>query len=421
MKVMWLCSTPVGAITDALGLEPAVLGGWMDGAFGDISSIEEIDLLICYPQGRNTAPEKCYPNGACAIGFYWNGVRCSLGDTSALFHNILEDYRPDVIHIFGTEHEYAAILAKVAHDLGMGSRISISIQGLVSICASQFLPDFTRQELRRASLSEIKNRCSLIKQKEDYERRGQWERKLISMATVVMGRTEWDEGCCRLVNPDLTYRHVGETLREEFYVADPGCDISAHRLFFSQGGKPIKAMHRLVEAIPLVAKVFPDVTVAVSGLAELRDGIIRGQSYHRFIARRMHELGVSDRFEFLGALGPKTLIKEMQSSSVFVSTSSIENSPNSMGEAMMLGIPCVSSFVGGVPSIAKDGEEALLFPLNEPEMLARHIIWLFKHEDEALKIGSRGRTRALQNHSREENRRCLLAVYREIEERHSDS
>lgn len=411
---MWLCSTPVGAITDALGIESAVLGGWMNGAYADIASVNEVKLLICYPQNRSKAPEESHPDGARAIGFYWDGVKRSFADTLDLFTEILGNYRPDVIHIFGTEHEYGAILAQVACDLGLGSRISISIQGLVSICASQFLPDFTRQELRRASLSEIKNRCSLLQQKEDYERRGEWERKLISAASVVMGRTEWDEGCCRLVNPNLSYRHVGETLREEFYDAVPGCDISAHRLFFSQGGKPIKALHRLVEAIPLIAKTFPDVTVAVSGISQLRDGIFRGQSYHRFLARRMRELGVASRFEFLGTLQPKELIKEMRSSSVFVSTSSIENSPNSMGEAMMMGLPCVSSFVGGVPSVAKDGEEALLFPLNEPEMLARHVIWLLGHEDEALRLGSRGRMRALRNHSREENKRRLLAVYREI-------
>ena len=86
----------------------------------------------------------------------------------------------------------------------------------------------------------------------------------------------------------------------------------------------------------------------------------------------------------------------------------------------MLGLPCVTSFVGGVPSIAKVGEEALFFPLNEPEMLACHVVWLFEHEDKARQIGDKGRMRALRNHSHEKNTRQLLAVYHEIEQRCGD-
>lgn len=125
---MWLCSTPVGAITDALGIESAVLGGWMNGAYADIASVNEVKLLICYPQNRSKAPEESHPDGARAIGFYWDGVKRSFADTLDLFTEILGNYRPDVIHIFGTEHEYGAILAQVACDLGLGSRISIGNQ-----------------------------------------------------------------------------------------------------------------------------------------------------------------------------------------------------------------------------------------------------------------------------------------------------
>ncbi len=414
MKVLWLCSTPVKAITDSLGLEPAVLGGWMNGAYGDVVSEGGIELMICYPQTRCRSAERADQTHSSSVGFFWRGGEKAYSETVSLFEGVLKDFMPDVIHIFGTEHEYGAALAQAASGLGLKTRISASIQGLVSIYASQFLPDFDRKELRRASISELKNRCSLQDQQSDYYRRGEYENRLIACASVVMGRTQWDEACCRLVNPGVTYRHVGESLRDEFYAATPGFDPSSHRIFFSQGGKPIKAMHRLVEALPLIARAYPDVRVAVSGASALRDDRLRGLTYDRYLARRMRELGVEDRFEFLGVLGPERLIDEMGNSAVFVSTSSIENSPNSMGEAMILGLPCVASYVGGVPSIAKDGEEALLFAYNDTEMLARHVIWAFDHPDDAAALGAKGRQRALKNHSREANRGDLLAVYREI-------
>ena len=66
---MWLCSTPVGAITDALGIESAVLGGWMNGAYADIASVNEVKLLICYPQNRSKAPEEVIPTGLVRLAF----------------------------------------------------------------------------------------------------------------------------------------------------------------------------------------------------------------------------------------------------------------------------------------------------------------------------------------------------------------
>ncbi len=415
MRILWLCSTPVRAVTESLGLPTAVLGGWMNGAYNDLMAERDIKLCICYPQSRVDFPEQSVGEGFTSFGFPWKGEEDSNANpTRILFKRILEDFCPDCIHIFGTEHEYCLLMAQIAEACGLGSRISISIQGLVSIYGLQFLPDFPRKELKRASLSELKNRCSLWDQRESYLRRGESEKRLIEKAHYVMGRTEWDEGCCRLINPYMHYRYVGETLRDEFYHAEPRCEIASHRIFFSQGGKPIKAMHRLVEALPIVKSIYPDVKVVVSGISSLRTDRLRGLTYDRYLARRMNELGVADCFEFLGMLGPSELIAQMQSCALFVSTSSIENSPNSMGEAMMLGLPCVASYVGGVPSIAKPGEEALLFPLNETEMLAHYIIWVFSHEREAEDLGLRGRTRALINHSRERNREQLISVYREI-------
>ncbi len=115
-------------------------------------------------------------------------------------------------------------------------------------------------------------------------------------------------------------------------------------------------MYRLVEALPAIARRVPDVRVVVAGSSGLRTDPMRGSSYDRYLARRMDELSVRDRFEFVGSLGPDEVVAQMALCSAFVSTSAIENSPNSMGEAMMMGLPCVATFVGGVPDIAEHGK-----------------------------------------------------------------
>ena len=62
---------------------------------------------------------------------------------------------------------------------------------------------------------------------------------------------------------------------------------------------------------------------------------------------------------------------------VMVLPSAIENSPNSLCEAQLVGIPCVASFVGGVPEMLRDGKDGYLYTFNEPLMLAEYISRIF--------------------------------------------
>lgn len=412
MKIAWLCNAPVKAVSEALGHSSSINSGWLDGAFGDLMSGEGQELLVLYPQRKSIDPEYSSGRGFEAYGFSW-----SKGDTRdrdaarSLFSQVLGAQHPDVVHIFGSENEFDELMGQAAEECGLLGKTVVSIQGLVSICGQQFMPGFPDSWLRRRTISELVNHCSLYEQRESYRKRGKSEERLIASVDHVIGRTRWDEACCRILNPSVTYHHVGESLRPEFYSCAPARDSSSHKLYFSQGSKPIKAMYRLVEAMPAVVRRVPDVQVIVAGSDGLRDDPIRGSTYDRYIAKRMNKLGVRDRFSFLGSLGPSGVVEAMSRCSAFVSTSSIENSPNSMGEAMMMGLPCVATFVGGVPDIAEHGRDALLVPFNETELLADSLIRVLTDPSLADSLSKAGRERAIQNHSRSKNRNALLETY----------
>lgn len=415
MRIAWLCNAPVRAITEALGRSGSNNSGWLDGAFSDVMLAGEHELTIFYPQKGTAGVEHSSGRGFEAYGFAWStGNKREQKTTRALFIEVLNSQKPDVIHIFGSENEFGELMAKAASDCGLLGRTAVSIQGLVSVCYRQFMPGFSDAWLKRRTLSEIKNRCSLYEQRESYRRRGESEERLIASVHHIIGRTRWDEGCCRLMNPDIVYHHVGESLRPEFYCFPPNRDAASHRLYFSQGSKPIKAMYRLVEALPAVRRVVPDVKVVVAGSNGLRTDPLRGLSYDRYLAERMDRLGVRNHFEFVGSLGPSEVVAQMAGCSAFVSTSSIENSPNSMGEAMMMGLPCVATFVGGAPDVAEHGKEALFVPFNETELLADALIRVLIDESFAEDLAIAGRKRALLNHSRAANRDALLQTYNHI-------
>lgn len=117
--------------------------------------------------------------------------------------------------------------------------------------------------------------------------------------------------------------------------------------------------------------------------------------------------GLEDNVEFTGPLDAEGMIKEYLRANVFVSPSSIENSPNSLGEAQILGTPCISSYVGGAMDMMSGNEENL-YRFEEIEMLAYKICRIFQNREKQVDMSEVARKR----HCAETNQRRLLDIYR---------
>ncbi|MBE9469360.1 MAG: glycosyltransferase family 4 protein [Bacteroidetes bacterium] len=92
---------------------------------------------------------------------------------------------------------------------------------------------------------------------------------------------------------------------------------------------------------------------------------------------------------------------------LFICPSSIENSPNSLGEAQLLGVPCFASYIDGVPDMMK-GKEKNMYRFEEIEMLADKVCESFRLEEnvdtEYLK------KQALMKHDKKQNPIRLLTI-----------
>jgi glycosyltransferase involved in cell wall biosynthesis len=82
------------------------------------------------------------------------------------------------------------------------------------------------------------------------------------------------------------------------------------------------------------------------------------------------ELGVDDRVEFLGRLERDAIVALYEDADAMLNPTTVDNMPNSLLEAMASGLPVVSTNVGGVPFLVRDGESALLVPANDPARMA---------------------------------------------------
>ena len=123
----------------------------------------------------------------------------------------------------------------------------------------------------------------------------------------------------------------------------------------------------------------------------------------------IYSLKLEDRVCFVGNLNAETMKQEYLRSNVFVCPSSIENSPNSLGEAQILGVPCVCSYAGGIPNMMK-GYENHLYRFEETAMLAMKICNIFNMKSEVNDI----RGIAKERHDRLHNTEQLLHIYKEL-------
>ena len=92
----------------------------------------------------------------------------------------------------------------------------------------------------------------------------------------------------------------------------------------------------------------------------------------------------------------------------------MENSPNNLNEALILGLPTIASFVGGTSTFIKDGFDGLLVQEGDSYGFAGAIRYLHSHKDKALTLGNNARIEALKRHNKDKVCNDMLKVYQDI-------
>ena len=416
MRILWVSNVKLPIISKMQGNRNKInIGGWLDRI--SIGLLEQNDLYVCYPFDH----EEC---GICESlhyrGIPYDGKKMRLGlleDKSGVetAKSILEEFRPDIIHIHGTEFQYHWYFAKAATDLGLQDRLLVSIQGLVSIYAQHQRVGLPQGIVYAFTPREIVGKKNILCGIKNFHRRGVYEENTIKLTKHIMGRTTWDRACTYRINPNAQYHIGNETLRECFYSGEwnpTSCVM--HRIFISQATYPVKGFHLFIEALKDIKRFYPDVTVHVSGTDLSKSDRLNGSSYGLYILKLLDKYNLRSSIYFCGGLNAEQVKEEMLKANVFVSPSTIENSPNSVGEAMLLGVPIVASNVGGVSDLIKDKEEGFLYQSDAPYMLAYYVMQVFSDCNKAKNMGEKARKHAQVTHSYNKNLRELLQTYENI-------
>ena len=233
------------------------------------------------------------------------------------------------------------------------------------------------------------------------------EREIIQGNHFFIGRTMWDQAYIDSLNPVAQYFHGGELLRDVFWKNRWKIDqIKRHRIIFTNGGHPRKGVELLLNAAKLLQTDFPDIQICIAG------GISRRSGYGLYIRRRIQNSG-GVAVE-LGQLNAKQMANEMMISHVFVSPSFIDNSPNAICEAQLIGMPVVATYTGGVPSLVEDGRTGLFFPTGDAPMLAARIRQIFENDALAIHLSKQSHDIARQRHDPDVVIKEVLFAYEEV-------
>lgn len=299
-------------------------------------------------------------------------------------------------------------------NIGIEKSVVISIQGLVSKYFYHYYAYLPHYVVVSRTLRDL-IKGNVADGAKEFKKRGELEKEAICGVKHVIGRTEWDRACAWDINPNLEYHFNNETLRDEFYSGQWSYDAcEKHSIFCSQGHYPIKGIHLVIEALYRVVKEYPDAHLYIGGKDYLHLPFWKQSGYGAYLVSLIKRYNLEKNITFTGFLNASQMKNRYLKANIFVSASSIENSPNSLGEAMLLGVPCISSRVGGVHNLMEHGKEGYVYPADETYMLAYYICNLFENHEKASEFGMRARAHAMKTHDAITNREELAKIYLSI-------
>ena len=414
MKILWVCNILLPEMARALGAEALPVGGWMEGMMNRFSPEDE--LVICAPwkEERSGRGERFTFHTFPAHGDDYSE------QTEAVLAGLFHLEKPDLLHIHGTEFPHSLAAVRAAERERLLDRTVISIQGLISVYERHSDCYLPWEVIRGRTFRDLWKKESLEHQKRRFHQRGEYEREAIRKARYVIGRTEWDWACVRQINPEIRYFKGNETLRESFYSGIWDLDkCEKHSVFCGQSVYSIKGFHLALETLEILLRTYPDAELYTTGpdpfaAKTLLSRIKWVNSYVRYLKKLIREKGLEQKVHFLGSLDEQAMKERFLRSHVFLSASSVENSSNAVGEAMLLGVPVVSSFVGGLPSLMTHEREGCFYPADAPYMAAHYIRRIFEEPETAKEMARNARSRAMKTHDPEENGKQLTRIYQAI-------
>lgn len=417
MRVLWFSSSsnyvPANSLPCRRGYNG---GGWMPSLLNEIKKREGMEMGVCFTmdgqpfkvgqEGVTYYPipnhKKRWKNKVLDIIYYKHPERDRIlwNQYEERFKQVIDDFKPDVIEIFGSEL-YLGLATFVA-----SCPVILHVQGLLSLYIYTWFPPGVSL---RSYLLQDWNPRRVFQRFQLYvywQRSCYREQEVLRHTKHVIGRTHWDKMATEILNPERLYHYGGEILRPVFY-EEHNRVIPKRLTIVTTSSSP---MYKGFDFVLQAANVLKNV------MHREFDWLVYGNVDPSFAEKFTHLKHDELNIKLMGAVSAEELVKSIINATVYFQPSYIENSPNSVCEAQILGVPIVATNVGGTTSLIEDGKTGFLIPTNDPYTAASQIVQISNNEELNTTIGHQAKEIALKRHDRKTIVDELLNTYRAISE-----
>lgn len=416
MKILWFTNTP--SFYDQ-GKHHYHGGGWIESLEALIKEQKTIELAVSF--FHKTDNERLIKNGTTyypilrksakktpikTIVGNWSG-KLKDKHLDAKFLKIINDFKPDIIQVFGTEGPFARVqqLTKIP--------VVIHIQGVINPCLNTYFPvNYSKWNFLMDKKFLFHNLIgnSPAFGKKSFEHRAKREQDFLAKTKYVMGRTHWDKMLAELYNPKVQYFHVDEVLRPAFYQVHPKSKNpnTAFKIISTLSPNTYKGIDVVLKTAKQLKELAGfDFEWEIIGLEQNAPLLKHFERTEKIFHKHVNII-------CSGRKSPEDMIEPMQQAAVFVHPSYIDNSPNSVCESQLLGLPVIACNVGGVSSLIQHKKTGFLVPSNGVFELVHYLKTLYTDKNLAIAIGKQAKEVALKRHDREKIIEDLLGVYSQI-------
>lgn len=404
MRVLWFSPTP--SLYDE-----KLAGGWVASLERLIKSqCNDIELGIAFE--HNDRCFKKYKDGTtyypickstslkdklCVL-FDFNAIWCLLKPHCL---KVIEDFNPDIIHCFGSEWPFALVaqnidIPVVVHMQGFSNiyRLSSSMSSRLSDRYKFY--HYNPIKMFHHWYRSKKGVASDIR-----------ELELMRTNHYFMGRTDWDKNIVKYYSPGSKYYYCPEAIRPDIFHSHKIWKYALHKkmkLVTISSASGLKGNDLILRTANLLKTFHFDFEWRVAGS---KDSF---KFFESILGLNHEDLNI----KLLGFINSEQIIDELVDADAYVHTAIIDNSPNSLCEAQLIGCPVVSTNVGGIPQLVENGKTGILYPYNEPHTLAFTLMNIFGDKELLEKLSSNELKVSHERHDEFKVIQILHSIYQEI-------
>ena len=159
--------------------------------------------------------------------------------------------------------------------------------------------------------------------------------------------------------------------------------------------------------------------ILVGALASLKDKkwhltIVGDGPYREELHSLAHEKGIHDRITFAGWVDKGRILDYYQEATLFVFPSRHEGMPNSVLEAMAMGLPVVASDISGNRELVQDQKTGLLHPSRDTQSLTGALAAVIDDQNLRREMGKRSRKRIEEQFTWKQTAQKYLVLSQEV-------